>query len=212
MLNLIIGKRELGKTTLAVNLARYHSTRVIFDPRHMINTSRCILTDSQIKDGLYNALDTEPEIIIRPHFDKEAAFEATCEEIYQWLQDSPGEPLCFLVDESRFVSEPEKNQHFDYIVRCLPSSQVTVILTCHGIVDVSTDLRRIADYWILFRLTMESDLDRVRERCGDTVADEVQRLEPFQYIVWNDQKSVYTKKTEPRKWYVKLESPGVLTV
>ena len=211
MLDLIIGRRELGKTTLAVNLARHCSTRVIFDPRHMINTSRCVLVDSQIKDNLYNALDTEPEIIIRPEFDKEAAFEATCEEIYFWLKNNEGEPLCFLIDESRFVSEPEKNQHFDYIVRCLPSSQVTVILTCHGVIDVSTDLRRIADYWILFKLTMESDLDRVRERCGDIVADEVQKLEPFQFIVWNDQKATWAKKTEPRKWYVKLESPGALT-
>lgn len=212
MLSLIIGRRELGKTTLAVNLARHCSTRVIFDPRHMINTSRCILVDSQIRSDLYNVLNVEAEIIVRPKFDKEAAFEATCEEIYQWLEDNPGEPLCFLIDESRFVSEPEKNQHFDYIVRCLPSRQVSVILTCHGIIDVSTDLRRIADYLIFFKLTMESDLDRVRERCGDSVADEVQKLEPFQYIVWNDQKSTWAKKTEPRKWYVKLENAEALTV
>jgi hypothetical protein len=211
MLDLVIGRRELGKTTFAVNLSRHYSTRVIFDPRHMISTSRCIFTEEDMSE-LYVALDTEPEIIIRPKFDKQLAFEEMCLQIYGWLQDNPGEPFCLLIDECRFLPEPEKNQHFDFIVRCLPSAQVMVILTCHGVIDVSTDLRRIADHWILFHLTMESDLGRVRERCGDTVADEVQKLEPFQYIVWNDQKGEWRKVTEKQKWFVKLNSPPVVTV
>lgn len=206
MLDLVIGKRELGKTTLAVFICFHFSTRVIFDPRHMIHTTSDVLTDGQISDGtLYSMLNTRAEIIIRPAFDKEIVFEEMCAEIYRWLKDNPGEPFCLLIDECRFVKSPEENQHFDFIVRCTPRSEVTVIMTCHGIVDVSPDLRRVADYWILFRLTMEADLDRVRERCGDTVAEAVQRLEPYEYIVWNDANSSWRKFSDRSAWYVPLE-------
>jgi hypothetical protein len=210
MLDLVIGKRELGKTTLAVHICEHFSTRVIFDPRHMIHTTADILTDGQIADGtLYSMLDTRAEIIVRPAFDKEKVFEEMCAEIYRWLKDNPGEPFCLLIDECRFVKSPEENQHFDFIVRCTPRSEVTVIMTCHGIVDVSPDLRRVADYWILFRLTMEADLDRVRERCGDTVAEAVQRLEPYEYIVWNDANSSWRKFSDRNAWYVPLERGAV---
>lgn len=210
MLDLAIGRRELGKTTLAVSLSRHFSTRVIFDPRHMIHTTSDILTDNEISGVLYAMLDDRAEVIIQPHFNKEEAFASMCAEIYAWLKDNPGESFCLLLDEIRFIQRPEENQHFDFIVRCTPRSQVTVIVTCHGIVDVSPDLRRVADYWILFRLTMEADLDRVRERCGDDVAEAVQKLEPFEYIVWDDAHATWKKHSDKERWYVSLsESPAV---
>jgi hypothetical protein len=210
MLDLIIGRRELGKTTLAVSLCRHFSTRVIFDPRHMIHTTSDVLTDGQIGDGvLYSMLDTRAEIIVRPSFEKEKVFEEMCAEIYAWLKDNPGEPFCLLIDECRFVKEPEKNPHFDFIVRCTPRADVTVIMTCHGIVDVSPDLRRVADYWLLFRLTMEADIDRVRERCGNDVAEEVQKLEPYEYIVWNDANSTWRKYTDKTAWFVSLSERAI---
>lgn len=204
MLDLIIGRRELGKTTLAVSLCRHFTTRVIFDPRHMIHTTSDVLRDGQIAGVLSEMLDDRAEIIVRPDFEKEEVFNEMCAEIYAWLKENPGEPFCLLVDEARFVKTPEDNPHFDYIVRCTPRNEVTVILTCHGIVDVSTDLRRVADYWILFRLTMEADLDRVRERCGEQVAEEVQKLQPFEYIVWNDALAEWRKYSDKTAWYIPL--------
>jgi hypothetical protein len=202
MLDLITGRRELGKTTLAVHLSRHSATRVIFDPRHMIEVGGLVLTDDSV-DMLYKMLDVHSEVIIRP-FNKERVFEETCRQIYNWLSDNPGEPFCFLLDEARFIKAPEDNLHFDFIVRCTPRSSTTVIITCHGIVDVSTDLRRIADYWILFRLTLEADVDRVRERCGDAVAEEVTKLQPFEYIVWNDANATWSKHTDRTKWFVRM--------
>ena len=209
MLDLIVGRRELGKTTLAVSLSRHFATRVIFDPRHMIDTTADVLGDGQITGVLYEMLDTRSEIIVRPSFEKEEVFNQMCVEIYAWLRDNPGEPFCFLLDEARFVKEPEKNPYFDYIVRCTPRVDVTVIMTCHGIVDISPDLRRVADYWILFRLTMEADLDRVRERCGEQVAEEVQKLEPFEYVVWNDARGVWAKYADKTAWFVPLERKAI---
>lgn len=204
MLDLMVGRRELGKTTLAVHVSRFFPTRVNFDPRHMIFTTPDILYDDQVSEGLYELLNTRAEITIRPNFDKEKVFADTCEVIYLWLRDNPGEEFCLLIDECRFIRNPEKNPHFDYIVRCTPRSEVSVILTCHGIVDVSPDLRRIADFLVLFQLTMAADIETVREKCGDEVAEEVQKLEPYQYIVWNDSIHLWRKHTEKEKWYVPL--------
>jgi hypothetical protein len=210
VLDLIIGRRELGKTTLAVSLSRNFDTRVIFDPRHMINVTSDVLTSAgQVQGVLYETLNERAEIVVRPDFDVEGTFAAMCAEIYSWLRDNPGERFCLLVDEARFVPNPEQNPHFDYIVRCTPRSDITVILTCHGIVDVSPDLRRVADYWALFRLTMEADLERIRERCGEEVANEVQKLEPYEYIVWNDAIGAWRKHADKTRWYVPLESRQV---
>jgi hypothetical protein len=204
MLDLVIGRRELGKTTLAVYLAKQFDRRVIFDPRHMISTTAVILSD--VSDGqLYEALQTHHEIIVRPHFAVEETFAAMCEEIYYWLLDHPAQRFALLVDECRFIREPEKDRFFDYIVRCTKRNQVTVILTCHGVIDISTDLRRVADFWILFQITMELDLERVYERCGPVVANEVQKLKPYEFIVWDDAHRLWWKRTDAETWYVPLE-------
>jgi hypothetical protein len=204
MLDLVIGRRELGKTTLAVYLAKQFPKRVIFDPRHMIGTTRNIFT--QVDSGmLYETLDMRSEIIVRPHFEVEETFGAMCEEIYYWLLDHPAQRFALLVDECRFIREPEKDRFFDYIVRCTKRDLVTVILTCHGVVDISTDLRRVADYWILFQITMEHDLERIYERCGPVVANEVQKLNSFEFIVWDDAHRRWWKRTDAETWYIPLE-------
>jgi hypothetical protein len=205
MLDLAIGRRELGKTTLAIHLARHSDTRVFFDPRHMINTTSDILTDSNVREALYTMLDTRSEIVVRPQFDVEGTFFAMCEEIYNWLIENPGQTFCLLVDESRFVKNPEENIYFDYIVRCTPSKFVTVIFTAHSIPDIGIHLRRIADYIILFQMTEDADLEFVRERCGRDVEKEVQTLRPYEFIVWNDSTRKWKKVTKSQSWYVKLE-------
>lgn len=204
MLDLLIGRRELGKTTLALHLARNSDTRVIWDPRHMIHTTADVLTDSQVTGILYEMLDTRPEIVVRPHFDIDGTFSAMCEEIYNWVRENPDQKFCLLVDESRFVSEPEKNFYFDFIVRCTPSKYVTVIFTAHSAIDISTHLRRIADFWVLFQMTMQSDLQAVRERCGPEVEREVQTLQPYQFIVWNDGLRKWRKRTDSKTWYTRM--------
>jgi hypothetical protein len=46
----------------------------------------------------------------------------------------------------------------------------------------------------------------VRERCGEQVANEVQQLEPYEYIVWNDAISTWRKHSDKASWYVPLEN------
>jgi hypothetical protein len=207
MLDLFIGKRELGKTTLAVKVSKSWSTRVNFDPRHMIETTRVVLHDDL--SVFPELLDECPEITIQPVGDINAVFADTCSRLVRWLGENPGELLFFLVDEIRFLDSPQDDDNFRYLVRAFPREQVSIGITCHGVTDVSTDLRRIADYWILFRLTLEADLERIRERCGEQVEMEVKKLKPFEYIVWNDAISSWKKHDQPAKWFIQLKASAV---
>lgn len=204
MLDLTIGRRELGKTTLAVHIARSFKRRVIWDPRHMINTSEVILNDVTI-DGIYDALEKYDEIIVRPNFDVEETFERMCEEIQGWITEHPEITFCLLLDEIRFTPKPDDEKHFNWLVRCTARDTVSVVVTAHGVPDINTNLRRIADYWILFQLTLEADLQTVFERCGKEVVKEVQKLKPYQFIVWNDGDRTWRKETEPSKWFISLK-------
>jgi hypothetical protein len=210
MLTLVIGKRELGKTTLAVSISREYDTCVIFDPRHMIDTTSDIISDEGI-DTLYSMMETRNDIIVRPKFDIEGTFEKMCSQLYQYIKAHPEEKICLLVDESRFVPSPEKIKEFDYIVRCTPRSNVAVIMTCHGIVDVSTNLRRILDYMVLFHLTLNADLDTIGEKCGWDVVDAVKSLKPYEYVIWNDSNSTWKKVTDSQRWFVPLSMPKLVT-
>jgi hypothetical protein len=205
MLVLDIGRRELGKTTLGLHIARYYDTRVLWDPRHMISTTNDILTDGQVTGVLYGMLETRNEIIIRPEFNVEQTFEEMCMEIFDWLKDNPGKRFALLFDEARFVKNPEQNKYFDSIVRCMPSKDVAVIITAHGVPDINTHLRRIADFWIIFQLTLEADIQTVRERCGNIVATEVQSLKPYQFIIWDDGRQKFRKELNSQKWYTPLQ-------
>lgn len=208
MLNLCIGRRELGKTTLAVHLARFYQKRVLWDPRHMISTSDVILDDTNI-EGLYDAISRYDEVIVRAHFNVEETFEIMCEQIQSWITENQGTTFCLLLDEIRFTPKPDDEQNFNWIVRCTPRETVSVIVTAHGVPDINTNMRRIADYWILFQLTLEADLQTVLERCGKQVEKETQKLKPYQFIVWNDGNRTWRKETEPGKWFVSLKERKV---
>ena len=207
---LMIGKRELGKTTLAVSISREYDTTVIFDPRHMIETTSDIIGDNGMS-ALYSMMQQRNDIIVRPTFDIEGTFQKMCYQLYHYILQHPEEKICLLVDESRFVPSPEKIKEFDFIVRCTPRSKVAVIMTCHGVVDISTNLRRIADYWVFFHLTLNADLDTIYEKCGEEVVSSVKSLKPYEYVVWNDSNSTWKKHTDSQRWYVPLSLPKLVT-
>jgi hypothetical protein len=84
------------------------------------------------------------------------------------------------------------------------------LYACHGIVDISTDLRRIADFWVLFQMTLNADLDTIYVKCGEDVVNAVKSLKPYQYVVWNDSNSTWRKVTDSQCWYVPLALPQLI--
>lgn len=205
MIDLVFGRRVQGKTTLGYWLARKTPTCVVFAPRPDVLESHRALPNAV---GLFELLDSAPEIIIKPPVAVIPTFEETCGELRAWLELNPDEEISLLVDEARFIKSTENiSESFDWLLRFTNPKKVNVILTAHRPVDVSVDIRAIADFWFIFHTTQEHDLKVIAERCGNAVADEVRHLEDGQLVIWNDARGVSRKHTDRALWYVPINLP-----
>jgi hypothetical protein len=203
MITIVIGRRTRGKSTLAYAIALQRNNRVIFDPRRQFHTTDDIVYEP---DELYDMLDTRSEIIVQPNGDLRSNFERTCYDFYDWTDDNRLAGIAFLVDEARFLDTPNNDYpNFDRILRFCKPQDVDVILTCHRPVDVSVDIRAIADYWCIFQTTQEHDLAIIYSRCGQDCADVARNLRDKQFVLWNDGDGNFTVKSEPASWYVPIE-------
>ncbi len=203
MLILNLGRRRVGKTTLAYKIISNSETRVIWDPRGLFHTSSCVLSGSS---GLYEALDNEYEIIIKPERDVKGTFDSCCSVLWRWVKDNPEAKVSFLVDEAYFIETSNTSyESFDAMLRFSGEGQLKIVITAHRPADIGTSIRSIADKWCMFRTTQEHDLKVIRERCGEIVAEQVANLKPYQYVVWDDGISSYEVKLEPAKWYISMK-------
>ena len=212
MITVIIGFTGQGKSTLAAYVAQRSTTRVIFDPRTQFNTASDILPNSA---GLYELLDDRYEIIVQPGRGQDVAesFDNVCSAVADWIEDNPGESICLLVDEARLVGLDSKSTslNFDWIIRSArEGSPISVIITCHRPVDVSTNIRAIANRLVFFRVMLPNDIAVIEEQCGPRVAEEVGKLLDKEYIVWNNSRQQWRKVSNPSTWYVRIsEVPTV---
>jgi hypothetical protein len=208
MVTVIIGFTGMGKSTLAYYISRRDATRVIFDPRGQFHTTDDVIPDAA---ALYDLLDNRYEIIVRPGrgLSVEESFDATCRIVADWIEDNPHEDICLLVDEGRLVGLDSKtvSLHFDWIVRSArEGSPIDVIITCHRPVDVSTNIRAIANRLILFRVMLPNDLAAIEEQCGEEVALEVKKLLDREFITWNNSRQQWRKISDSTSWNISIES------
>ena len=208
MITVIIGFTGQGKSTLAYYVSQRADTRAIFDPRGQFNTTADIIPDT---GELPDLLDTRYEVIVRPGRGAavEEAFDDFSRVVADWIEDNPYERIAVLVDEARLVGLDSKSTslNFDWIVRSArEGSPIDVIITCHRPVDVSTNLRAIANRIVLFRVTLPTDLDAVEEQCGEAVAGEVRKLLDRQFITWNNSRQQWRKVSDPQTWNIRIDS------
>lgn len=202
MIALCIGRKEQGKTTLGYHLALKFPTRVIYDPREHFFTSDVTISDYK---GLYEALDTFPEIIVKPEQDYPENFSQVCEELRSWVRDNREEEFSFLIDESYDVKTPDfMPPALDWLMRKTKRAKTRIIFTAHRPVDISTDIRALSDNWFIFQTTQEHDLRIIAERCGSEVAEIAQTLKPREFVNWDDSVGRWAKFSEPSAWYVSL--------
>jgi hypothetical protein len=202
MIILCIGRREQGKTTLGYFLAKRYPTRVIFDPRESFFTSPVVTFDAA---GLYDLLDNESEIIVKPEAYYPENFALVCDELRAWVRDNREEEFSFLVDEAYDVKTPDNMPaSLDWLMRKTKRKQCRIIFTAHRPVDIATDIRALSDNWLIFQTTQEHDLRIITERCGPEVAEEVQVLKEREFIDWNDSLGTWKKFSDPHAWYVSL--------
>ena len=212
MVIVIIGFTGQGKSTLAEHLARKADTVLIVDPRSQFHTTSDIIPDAA---ELYEMLNDRTEIIVQPGRGRslEDVFDRSCTELANWIEDNPTERIAFVPDEGRLLGLDSKSVplDFDWIVRSArEGSPIDVIITCHRPVDVSTNIRAIANRLIYFPMMLPSDLVLVEDQCGPIVAEQVRTLKERQFVVWNNSRQQWRKITDPQSWFVQLsEKPTV---
>lgn len=207
MIYLTLGRREQGKTTLNLwMLRRGSAARAIFDPRGLIGPfggERIVRVDDVAL--AFVALDRRElvEVVYTPAEDVALAFHVFARELADWVRRDRARPLRVLIDEAGFV--PLASPEFLWLLRCSQRDRVDVFITAHRPVDIPTDVRAIADHWLMFPMRQEHDLRVVSERCGSAIAARVEGLAPHQAVWWDDSRCTWDVLADPTTWYLDLE-------
>ena len=110
-----------------------------------------------------------------------------------------------LIDEAAFV-DTERTKDLQWILRCASRTRVHIVLTAHRPSDISTKVRAIADFWLLFHMRQEHDLEVVEQRCGSRVRDIVTTLKAREFLSWNDTDGTFLIYRKSGKWFVQLRT------
>jgi hypothetical protein len=205
---LALGRREQGKTTLAYYIVSRLSRRLVFDPRGMIRTDRSDVFTSggrlfrEGMDAFHNHELTE--VVMTPGNDVATNFAVFCREAANYVRKNPDSHIGILIDEIRFVDL--KNEDLDWILRCAPVDHVHIVFTGHRPKDVPTDIRAIADRWLLFSFTLPRDVEIIEDQTSPAVAREVQRLQSRQFVTWDDRTARATYHRDPAVWFVQTKT------
>jgi len=211
---LYLGRRKLGKTTLALSMARKCPYRVMLDPRGLIHSGAPRVSDVDGVASAFDAMSNDDEhdetrrvreVLVTPEHDVQLVFDYTSREVKQWSKDwhDPEHRLMYVVDEARFFDLLD-SPAFEYVMRAAPPELIHIAITAHRPVDIPTDVRAISDHWMLFRCTQEHDLKVIEERCGWAVRQEVSQLNPHEFVHWDDAIGTYRVYRDPAAWYVPL--------
>lgn len=203
MIALCIGRKEQGKSTLGYHLVREAYTRVIFDPKGHFTTSAIVTPDAT---ELYELMNDETEIIVKPPMRVPEVFERVCDEVLAWANDNPEEDFAFLVDEAFYCKTHEVGvpDSFDRLMRTIKADRVRIVLTVHQPKHLATDIRAMANHFFIFQTTQEHDLRVLSERCGEEFVTPVPNLARYEVMHWNDDKQVANKLIDSKKWFVDI--------
>lgn len=208
MINPIIGRRELGKTTLARYLASARPKQLIVDPRSQWPVPKGIETYDRVEPQIAIDLDEGRTVIVQP-IDLVECIEGLAIVMRSWLMQcqKDGEPpnLAIVLDEAGLYKDALRS--WDWIFRCHPRAHMSILLTAHRPADISTTIRSISDRWCIFRTIQEHDLEAIDERCGKAVTDRVQTLAPYQFVSWDDAQSEATEFLNGALWQTPRETP-----
>ena len=212
MIRLVIGRKENGKTTLAYHMARKFPRLVVFDPRGQIRRPGATIARTAAScaagfDMLAQGETTEVVYTPEEHL-KTEAFPAFAAEVRYWVYERRALPLAVLVDEITFVNVADDD--FDQAAKACDATRHHFFLTCHRPSDIPTTWRALADYWYLFAIHQEHDLEVVRLRCSADAAEVARGLGGRSFVGW-DHRTGVRSYDNPAAWYVNL-APEVMLV
>lgn len=201
MLYLVIGRRELGKTTLAMRMANTLPRRAILDPRNMIHPPGAdrIHDANDAFEAVADMLDGYTrDVVLWPHDDDdEQTFDTWARALKSAALEFPRATWAVVIDEASFYRLDSKP--FQWLVKCTPRDKVHIIITAHRPQDIPTRLQAIADEWCIFASTQEHDLRQIRDRSPELAA-RVERLQGREFAHWNDALKEMKVNANPQSW------------
>lgn len=207
MIYLCIGRRELGKTTLAYFMLKAIDNRYVLDARRMIKqrgshieTVEDIGSASDVAFAVANG-EIE-EMIYQPIEAPSFAFTEYVRVLRDIVIEYPHAEIGILIDEASFYDLDDDS--FQWIAKCAPRNKVHIFITAHQPKDIPTSIRAIADHWFMFYTTQQTDLDRIEEKSPEA-ADMVRALKGRSYVHWDDAHAKLSVNHYPSNWFIPLE-------
>jgi len=207
---LCIGRRELGKTTLAYYMARKLDKRAIIDARRMVRQGHIRIeyahSANDADESLFAMVDDNEcdEVIYQPHEDDlQQGFDVWTGTLKRIVIDHPQQHLAVLVDEASFYNLDTPT--FQWLAKCALRDYVHIIITAHQPKDIPTSIRAIADHWFIFRTTQKTDLDKIAEKSPEA-AREAERLTDRSFVWWDDTRAVVSFNRKPASWFIALQA------
>jgi hypothetical protein len=211
------GRRQMGKTTLAIYMADKVDRRALLDPRALVRRPGAVIVRSarRLREA-FDALAAGDcdEIVYTPVDEHRAAFNAFASELRRWVIEYPALDLAVVIDEASFYEvldprlPPASRADFNFAIKSCDLDRVHVIVTCHRPADLAPDVRALMNRWCLFRTRQEHDLAVIRERCDAAVVDAVQDLADRHFVMWDDDAAEWELNDAPFVWRVDVAPRG----
>lgn len=207
---LLVGKRRMGKSTLALKLAFLHSNIVIvYDPNtqfrefgpaqsvYQINAQMAFLESDEAEPL------AEPLVMVfRPRTGMfEEDFEALSDMLWQWNGFS------LIVDESPTLQTPHAiNARLDRWIRNGPAG-VSIYQTCHRVNDLNRLSRSLCSDYFFFRSNQKKDVAQMAAEFDDRLERLLPSLgawEVIHYWLAKGGQGEISIWRDPKVWFVEL--------
>lgn len=190
---LVIGRRGLGKTTLAYELAEEQAGRtgriVVYDIkgdfRAWPGSTFSDIDSFEMALARPDLLDVKDAkvLVYRPEDDEFKEFGPVARLVKEYAEGPDALPTVFLIDEAWMLQENAAvHEELSRLQRLGDRGNLSIIETAHRPVDFARRTRAIASHWYLFQVTEDLDLQAVAERCGAQAAEACAKLKGHEYM------------------------------
>lgn len=222
----IIGRRGLGKSTLALHVAlSFNRNIVVFDPGDQFDSMR-VRTSSleEIRKQFERDWDEEPLSLayVPPTSHIEAEWDMFAETIWQYTgRHDGGASYVLIIDECDELQSPQRmNEWLNRFIRRSPRREkgnpnpVDIIQTTHNPQDLNRLSFSQSDTIFVFHMFDQRALKAIADQFGEPVAEQVKQLKtpesdpPGREVLEINATSGESRViTDPQEWFVSMEPP-----
>lgn len=218
MNNVVIGRRGLGKSTLAEHIALgLNPNLVIFDANNQFHDAEIRTSDlDELRDALEDSGhdDQHPiSVAFIPQGEVEEDWNRFAHTIWEYGDYS------LIIDEAHRLQKPQYvNTWLDKFMRQAPRRErndknpIDVVQTFHRPTDLNGIVLGLCDYAYIFRTTKVRDLEWIEKEWGSDLREQVQTLSTPQtnpsgrdvLKVEVESPEHFELITDPRSWFVNI--------